>query len=481
MLTGRVEKKTRFEGIEYYNYLEKFGMDLSLERIISLLGAFHDPHQKYPVVLVGGTNGKGSTSSMLSSILRSAGYTCGLYLSPHVFSLEERISINGRRITFQELDEGFSEIRDKCTSEKLEITQFEAITALAYLFFQKKEVDIAVMEVGMGGRFDATNVADPILSVITNVSKDHTEHLGNDIEEIAFEKLGICRKDSPVLIGQSPGMGGYEYLLRATERISSVQFINGRDLRIKKKGVADFDYSIDVEIIENDNTRGSGLLSMMELNVRGCSYQTSNAAMAVIAAQMLGEIQDLIIPESEIRNGLKDLSITARCQKILEQPLIILDCAHNPAGIEALCRSMQSLLEMRRKEDAGGEQNIHRKINWVCSFMADKDISTMLKHIYHVATCVFLAELPLSRSAKTDSLALTASEMFEALVMKRTINSQSKKARIKDYNVFSDHRTAIIAALSNTTENDILVIAGSIYSLKFYTDVLTEFFPEIDI
>ena len=480
MLTGRFEKNARFKGIEYYNYLEKFGVDLSLERVTSLLGVLGNPHEKYPVLLVGGTNGKGSVSSMLCSILRYAGYKCGCYLSPHVFSIEERISVNGVRISKEELDGGFVEISKMCISEKIDITQFEAITALAYLFFQEKAVDVAVMEVGMGGRFDATNAADPILSVITNVSKDHTEHLGSEIEEIAFEKLGICRNSAPVVIGQSPGMEGYEYLVEKSKELSSIQFINGMDFRFTKRSSDGFDITLDVEMIENVNTRDVGPFSMRDLHVPGCSYQASNAALAVVAARILGKMHDFGISEREIRNGIEAFSITARCQRIMERPLIILDCAHNTAGVSALCHDMRSLLVARRMGDECRGNLVHRKINWVCSFMRDKDISSMLEQISQTATCVFLAELPLPRSAGVHELALAASDVFEPLDTDKKKDETGKRT-IRSYNIFSDHRTAVIAALSSTTENDILVIAGSIYSLRFFADVLSEFFPEIEL
>lgn len=476
--TGKAEKI--FKGIEYYNDLEKFGVDLSLNRMRALLKVFDDPHLKVRTILVGGTNGKGSVVTYLSSILAEAGFKCGRYLSPHIFSIDERISIGDENISIEVLDSMFREIRDICISNRLDITQFEAITALSYVYFHRKEVDIAVMEVGMGGRLDATNVADPILSIITNVSLDHTEYLGSNVEEIAFEKLGILRNGSIAVIGQYPEMAGYEYLLNRCDEVTSTCLINGRDMAINNCKSRDFYYSFDLDMT-GDNSRNLQLHPMKYIVVRGPRYQVFNASMVAVAVQVLNGRFGFNISEKVVRSTFKNKQIQARFQFLSEEPLVILDCAHNRAGIDELCESIEKLSgHIGEKDIFQNRTGLQRKVNWICSFMEDKDIAGMLRRISGVATNVYISELPLKRSATRRILAMEAAKSYENEKRPFSRDMNERTQRIKNFNVFSEPRDAVRAALINTTANDILVIAGSIYSLSIYYNILKEYLPEIE-
>jgi len=458
------------EGIDFYEYLARFGIDLSLDRVRELMKVFGNPHLQFTTVLVGGTNGKGSVTTILSSILSGSGQRCGRYLSPHVFSLDERIGIDETQISMEELDRGMLEIRDKCLHHKIKITQFEALTALAYIYFSRNKVKIAVMEVGMGGRFDATNIAEPAISIITNVSLDHTDHLGKTVEAIANEKLGITRHNSVSLLGQSPEQDGYEYIEEKNRELSSFRMINGIDFMVNMTESQGNFSCFDLKILPNGKQRSFALRSMHGLKVRGAPYQAVNASLAVIASQILSNRDGFVISDEQIRKILKGFSLIGRFQTVLEAPQVILDCAHNQSGIAELAGALRSLLHEKRKTDSAQGLNFHRKINWVCSFMEDKDISGMLGEIFAVASNVFLSELHLERSATIKDLAMKAAE---TLAESDTLFHGNKKNR--NYSIFSRPENAIKAALSNTTGYDILVIAGSIYSLSTYIDLLRKY------
>ncbi len=480
MSPARFETDGVREGIDYYNYLAKFGIDLSLDRVRELLKIFGDPHRQFTTVLVGGTNGKGSVTTILSSLLTGSGYRCGRYLSPHIFSLDERIGIDDKRISLDELHQGMLEIRDKSRSLEIPITQFEAMTALAYIYFSRNEVEIAVIEVGMGGRFDATNVAEPVISIITNVTLDHTDHLGKTVEAIAREKLGITRKDSVTLLGQSPDQDGYEYLEKKSRALSSIRIVNGKDFTVNITESRGNFTTFDLELLPEGNENPFSLRSMQGLRVHGGRYQAVNASLAVIALEVLGRKEGFVVSAEHIRQTLSGFSLTGRFQSVLESPQMILDCAHNPSGMGELARALRSLLHEKREIDSQQGINFHRKINWICSFMGDKDITGMLREIFSVATNVFISELPLERSAKVKDLAMIAAETI-AEGEKEIGGVARENKRVRNYSVFSRPENAVKTALINTTGYDILVIAGSIYSLSTYVDMLRKYRMTIEI
>ena len=190
------------QAIEYLFGLQRFGWKLGLDRIFKLLNAFDDPQRRVSFVHVAGTNGKGSVSAMLASICRRAGYRTGLYTSPHLLDVRERIRLNGRMIPKKRFTALVNQLVP--VSDELGCTFFEFITALAFLYFAEQKAEIVILETGLGGRFDATNLVVPVLSVITNIDYDHTEHLGTDLVSIAQEKAGIIKDSIPCLIGDMP-------------------------------------------------------------------------------------------------------------------------------------------------------------------------------------------------------------------------------------------------------------------------------------
>jgi dihydrofolate synthase/folylpolyglutamate synthase len=285
--------------------LEKFGVNLGLERVDYLLKRLGNPHKKLKCIHVAGTNGKGSTAAMIASILENSGYKVGLYTSPHLFDVTERIQINKKKISKNEFSKGLKQIEKIYQRKKEKPTVFEALTALALWYFAKKKVHYAVLEVGMGGRLDATNVVNPLVTVITNVDFEHVDVLGKSIEKITQEKAGVIKKGIPVIT--------------AEDKPHSLKVI---------KEVCDKKGCLLVGVDHDQQELGSNLAG---------KHQRLNAACA-IAAVRLAQIK--LKPKS-IERGLKKVHWPGRFQILKKWPLILIDGAHNPAGAKALRAAIQ--------------------------------------------------------------------------------------------------------------------------------------------
>jgi len=320
-----------FEAEQYLLNLNRFGIKPGLKRIRELLYRFDNPHLNLKYVHIAGTNGKGSTAAMTAAVLKEAGYRVGLYTSPHIYNYRERISVNGKMISEGDFAEIVSRIKE--VSEKLSDrpTEFEALTALSLIFFKEKNVDVAVMEVGMGGRFDATNVIPlPEVSVITNISRDHTQYLGSDISKIALEKAGIIKR------------GG---ILVTAEESEKVREIFKREC-IKKNAL--FLYVGDKIFLKKSRIQTINGLFMQECQLKGRIFSLSNLMLSMIgnhqilnAAAVLLTLEVLVqkgfsIKEEHIRAGFKNAKCPARVEILNADPLVVLDAAHNSASIHML-------------------------------------------------------------------------------------------------------------------------------------------------
>lgn len=308
--------------------LEKFGIKPGLGRITAMLGFLHHPETSYKTIIVGGTNGKGSTCAMVDSILRAAGYRTGFYSSPHLVSLNERIRVNGTMIedaAFEAIAEHLFGIIDEHT-EAAELTYFEFMTAAALLHFKNEKIDCAVLEVGMGGRFDAVNAVQPEVSIITNIALDHQHYLGTTVEQIAREKAGIIRKGRP-FVTTDTAPASRRILEEECSRQGGVLYALNRDFSISGT-TGNFDFNGKQQILQG-----------LQISLNG-RHQLDNAAAAIQAVLLLG-LRGTRVTGTAIKNGLALTSWPGRFELVHKKPDVILDSAHNPAGVHSLVQAFK--------------------------------------------------------------------------------------------------------------------------------------------
>lgn len=332
--------------VEYLYSLELHGIKLGLDNIRRLLSEAGDPQSAYPTVHVGGTNGKGSVVAMLDATFRSAGYTTGRFTSPHLCSVRERFQIGGACIQSEALDEHIEYFRAIAARAGLLPTFFELNTAIAFRHFAENPVDIALIEVGMGGRFDSTNVIVPEACAITNIALEHTQYLGGTLEAIAFEKAGIVKPDVPVVVGEIEPEPLLRILARAKELGSPVS-VMGRDFQVHLSGTP-FAQTLAYD--------GDSLhLEACPLALPG-DYQGRNAGVAVRLAELLRKRFDGLTQDA-VAKGLATVRWPCRLETVLESPRVIIDVAHNVAGARGLARALDSpcvlILAIANDKDAG--------------------------------------------------------------------------------------------------------------------------------
>jgi dihydrofolate synthase/folylpolyglutamate synthase len=343
--------------------------DLKLDRMRALLHLLGDPQDRLRIIHIAGSKGKGSTAAMLATILNRAGQHTGLFTSPHLCRVEERIQIDGQPISPDELIALLDEMRALLRqAPELEPTFFEIATALGFCHFRRRGVDAAVIEVGLGGRFDSTNVCQPVLAVITSISYDHTQQLGDRLSSIAFEKAGIIKPGRPVVSG----------VTAAEARAVIERIARERSAPLRELG-RDFHYQYVPGRVTYDTTTlpqvriEPGPAQAMELGLHG-DHQGANAAVAVATIEALrGE--GWTISDAAVAAGLAEIRWPARLEVLGRRPLVVLDCAHNVASAEALVATLCSSFPTTRR--------------WlIFAASADKDLSGMMRvlapHFAHV-------------------------------------------------------------------------------------------------
>ena len=289
----------------------KFHINLGLKRISAILALLNNPQDNYKIIHVAGTNGKGSTSKIINEILITEGYNTGLFTSPHLFSYTERIQVNNEKISDDLFDELIEKIDNLAIKNNIELSEFELITAVGFYYFSLKKVDYIVLEVGLGGLYDATNVVKKSTSVITTIDYDHTERLGKTINEIAIQKAGIIKQDCPVVI--SPQNAGYSAIHKIIEE-KNAKIIELSDIKISFE---DKNYAI----INNEK---------YEFNLLG-EHQAQNLALALGAIKSL----NIKINKETIKKALKTVTWHFRLEYLKEKNILI-DSAHNPNGAKVL-------------------------------------------------------------------------------------------------------------------------------------------------
>ncbi|MBN1465798.1 bifunctional folylpolyglutamate synthase/dihydrofolate synthase [candidate division KSB1 bacterium] len=333
-----------------------FGWKLGLDSMRRMLAEVDDPHERTRFVHIAGTNGKGSVAAMLESIFRSAGHRTGLYTSPHLVDVRERIRSNGEQIGAADFCRLLHRIRP--IIEKYDATYFETLTLLAFLYFDKVKADIVFLEVGLGGRLDATNVVIPELSIITTISFDHTEHLGGTLAKIAGEKAGIIKSGRPCLIGEMAADIVRVFRDRAARMDAPFYQLN-----------ALYQYAIEGQElgVTRFSIKGARTASYV-LGLNG-DFQVSNACLAIAACDILSAWR---IDDDHIATGLECVSWPGRFQLIRGEPMIICDVAHNVASIGQLVRTLRQLC-------AG------KKIVFIIGLLKDKDVGQITKMIAEIA------------------------------------------------------------------------------------------------
>jgi len=403
------------------------GMDFKLERIELVLRDLGSPHRAYPVIHIAGTNGKGSVAAMLHAMALAAGLPAGLYTSPHLVRFTERIRVGDAEITPDEVVRLAAEVHRAATLKGVELTFFEFTTVLAFRYFADRSVPLAVVETGLGGRLDATNVVEPEVSVITSIGFDHQEFLGNTLAAIAGEKAGIIKRGRPVVVGPVPREAQEAIGRRAVEQQAPVWW-SGQEFAW---------WGTEA----NWCFRGpGGTCAGVQLALRG-RHQCENAAVAVAAAQALPD--GLRWPSEAWRLGLENVRWPGRLEVVRQQPLVVLDGAHNIDGVRTLAETLPQLV---------GERRVHL----LFAVMADKDwpemIAALAPRIYDV---VVTRPLP-RRSADPREVA------------------QEWGRFVPTVRIEEDPQRAIESVLACAAEDDAVLVAGSLFLVGAVRSVLCE-------
>jgi len=354
---------------------EKF----DLGRMAALAQAVGSPHQDYPIIHVAGTKGKGSTCAMIANILEMAGLKVGLYTSPHLIEFTERIQINRQPVSRQRLVELVNVLKPEVA--KIErLTTFELTTTAAFLYFSQEKVDIAVIEVGLGGRLDATNIVDPLMSVITSLSMDHMNVLGDTLEKIAVEKGGIIKPGKPVVVAHQKPEAAAVLKQIAIERNAPILFTDAKvQATVTAHSLTGQDFSLK-GLAENN---GKNRILHFHLPLLG-EHQVQNAVTAYAAIQVLQE-SGISIPESSIQRGFESVYWPGRFEILQNAPLVIIDSAHNLDSAEKLAQTIRDYLS-------------GRPVNIIFGASEDKDVTGMLSALKPVVEQVIITQSEHPRS-----------------------------------------------------------------------------------
>lgn len=391
------------------------GMDFKLERVALALHHLGDPHRRYPIIHVAGTNGKGSVAAMLHCMLGVAGQRVGLYTSPHLVHFTERIRVGDDEIREESVVSLARAVQRVSSQHSIALTFFEVVTVMAFLHFARAEVSVAVIEAGLGGRLDATNVVDPMLSVITGIGLDHQEFLGSSLESIAREKAGIIKPGRAVVVG-AVGDAARAVIAAAAAAQEAPTLWADRDFELSPEGVGLC-------------FRGpGGKIDSLTLGLIG-THQIANAAVAIMTALALPA--DLRPPTEAIRRGLATVRWPGRVDVVQHAPRVILDGAHNPDGVAALLRALQAIT---------GEEPVHL----LFSVMRDKDWPAMIDLLLPAVSRVTVTRALPQRSVEPEELGARFPSTLPVAVIDEPL-------------------AALEAALQNVAADETLLVCGSLF------------------
>jgi dihydrofolate synthase/folylpolyglutamate synthase len=426
------------ETVNYLYNLQKYGIKFGLDNIQRLMSSLDNPHKTFRSVHIAGTNGKGSTSAMIASLLKKTGFRVGLFTSPHLVSFTERIRVNGEEITEHDVISLAAHIKEVVENiEDFSPTFFEVVTAMAMVYFRKKEIDIAVMEVGMGGRLDATNIILPEVTVITSISFDHREFLGDSLKDIAREKAGIIKEGIPVVTSRQEPIA--DDLIRTTaEMMAAPLYIYGRDFEGSLS-------SLDIKGITISYFDNATALEDIFIPLAG-EHQLINACVAIKAALLLSEKLHKNLFLSSARQALGDFIWPGRLEFIGNTPPVLIDGAHNPAAAKALSEAIKTIFKDR-----------FQKIVMILGIMADKDIKGIMEPLLPFASEIILTAPAYSRSASPEQLGhIAQSSGFSNIHIAPTVKDAIELAQ----------------QLAHHEHGTLILITGSFYTIGEAKEVL---------
>ena len=424
-----------FQNVGAAAYKEGLGGTLALDEY------FGHPHRQYRTIHVGGTNGKGSVTHTLAAILQAQGYRVGLYTSPHLVDFRERIRVNGKMISKKRVVEFVKTLSNsplkgekkkspfKGDLEGLSFSFFELATALAFQYFAEQKVDFAVIEVGLGGRLDCTNIITPVLSVITNISFDHVQFLGDTLPKIASEKAGIIKAGIPVVIGENINEEVKAVFQKKAEEVGApITFAEDRPSKSPLKGDLFF------SPFEGELERVFALTGLC---------QEKNRRTILTSVRLLRE-QGIEISDKAVKKGFAEVTtmtgLMGRWQTISTKPLTICDTGHNVGGMQYITKQLQ--------------QTPHKRLHIVIGMVSDKDVSTVLSMLPKDAVFYF-TQASVQRAMPAEELAQKAISVFNSL--------PSGKAQARQFSIYKDVVSAYQAAQAAASDDDLIFIGGSTF------------------
>jgi len=413
------------DGLIYLNSLGLHKVKPGLERIKSLLDALGNPQDKVRSIIIAGTNGKGSVAAAISSILSEEGYSTGLYTSPHLVNITERIKINGKQISESELSSIILEIK-KTSEETLseQPSYFEVITGAAFVYFAREKADFSVLEVGMGGRWDATNVIAPLVSVITNISLEHTDYLGATVREIASEKACVIKPGVSVVTAAENG--ALEVITNSARENNSHLLLFGRDFNVEGKNSRLFNYK---GVLFN--------LEKLHSNLDG-EFQLNNMAIAIAAIELVKRDHGVRLNEQAVRNGLSSISWDGRFEIIREEPPIILDSAHNPGAAKALVKSIRDKYPGIR-------------FTFLIGMLNDKGHGEFFREISLITGKLIITKVPSERAAQPIQLLSMAEKYIDKIEIIQDYKTAFSKVMKSDEPSCVTGSLYLIGAVKNLT------------------------------
>lgn len=424
------------EAMKYITEVGNFGSNYGLERTYKLLEYMGNPEKSLKFIHIAGTNGKGSTTSMITEILMGAGYKVGMYTSPFIEEFEERIQINRNNIPKEKLASLMDEVKaavDKVIEDGYNHpTEFEIITVLMLLYFKKENIDFGVIEVGLGGTLDSTNVITPVLQVITSISFDHTNLLGNTLEEIAREKAGIIKSGIPTVIYPQKSEALKVIENKCSEMNSKLYIANCDNFKFENVVNEDRPY----QLLKYNNEVDILLPLLGE-------HQITNLSVAMTSIEVLNNINMTNILLDSIVKSIKNVKWKGRLEVLSKNPYVVIDGAHNIQGIETLSRNIKKYFK-------------YENLYLILGILADKDVEEMIKVIAPMAKKIY--------AVTPNSIRAELAEDLKREIIKYNENCEA----------YDDYKEAYLTAINDANENDFVLASGSLYMIGDMRKIIRE-------